>query len=45
MNSEDFKNLILRRKPRYAKSRIPIIEAFANKGNSKSENILRKQTR
>lgn len=37
MNSEAFKNLITRKKPRYAKSRIPIIKAFANKGQSKSE--------
>jgi len=37
MNSEAFKNLIARKKPRYAKSRIPILEAFANKGQSKSE--------
>lgn len=37
MNSENFKNLIKVKKPRYAKSRIPIIEAFANKGKSKSE--------
>ena len=37
MNSEDFKNLIKVKKPRYAKSRIPVLEAFANKGKSKSE--------
>jgi hypothetical protein len=37
MNSENFKNLIKVKKPRYAKSRIPIIDAFANKGKSKSE--------
>ena len=37
MNSEAFKNLITKKRPRYAKSRIPIIEAFANKGKSKSE--------
>lgn len=37
MNSEAFKNLITKRRPRYAKSRIPILEAFANKGKSKSE--------
>lgn len=37
MNSEEFKNLIKVKKPRYAKSRIPIFEAFANKGKSKSE--------
>ena len=37
MNSEDFKNLIKVKKPRYAKSIIPLLEAFANKGKSKSE--------
>ena len=37
MNSETFKNLITIKRPRYAKSRIPIINAFANKGKSKSE--------
>lgn len=37
MNSEVFKNLITKRRPKYAKSRIPVIEAFANKGKSKSE--------
>lgn len=37
MNSEAFKNLITIKRPRYAKSRIPVIEAFANKGKSKSE--------
>lgn len=37
MNSEAFKNLITLKRPRYAKSRIPVIEAFANKGKSKSE--------
>lgn len=37
MNSEAFKNIITLKRPRYAKSRIPIIEAFANKGKSKSE--------
>jgi hypothetical protein len=37
MNSEVFKNLISKRRPKYAKSRIPVIEAFANKGKSKSE--------
>ncbi len=37
MNSQDFRTQILLKKPRYAKSRIPIIEAFANKGQSKSE--------
>ena len=37
MNSEAFKNLITKRRPKYAKSRIPMIEAFANKGKTKSE--------
>lgn len=37
MNSEAFKNIIKIKKPRYANSRIPVIEAFANKGKSKSE--------
>ena len=37
MNSEAFKNLITIKRPRYAKSRIPVIEAFANKGKSKSD--------
>lgn len=37
MNSEAFKNLITLKRPRYAKSRIPVLEAFANKGKSKSE--------
>jgi hypothetical protein len=37
MNSQDFRSQILLKKPRYAKSRIPVIEAFANKGQSKSE--------
>lgn len=37
MNSQDFRTQILIKKPRYAKSRIPLIEVFANKGQSKSE--------
>lgn len=37
MNSQDFRNTILQKKPRYANSRIPILEAFANKGKSKSD--------
>ena len=37
MNSEAFKNIITLKRPRYAKSRTPVIEAFANKGKSKSE--------
>lgn len=37
MTSQEFKNIILLKRPRYAESRIPVIEAFANKGKSKSE--------
>ena len=37
MNSQDFKNNIFSKRPRYAKSRIPVFETFANKGNKKSE--------
>ncbi|UPT70971.1 MAG: ATP-binding protein [Flavobacterium sp. JAD_PAG50586_2] len=37
MNSETFKSQILIKRPRYANSRIPVIQAFANKGKSKSE--------
>lgn len=37
MNSQDFRTQILMKKPRYAKSRIPLIEVLANKGQSKSE--------
>lgn len=37
MDSTEFKNQILIKRPRYAKSRIPMMEAFANKGQSKSE--------
>jgi len=37
MNAQDFRNQILMKKPRYAESRIPVINAFANKGQSKSE--------
>lgn len=37
MNAQEFKSLILSKRPRYAKSRIPVIDAFANKGQSKSE--------
>lgn len=37
MNSQDFRTQILMKKPRYAKSRIPLIDILANKGQSKSE--------
>ena len=37
MNDQEFKSLILSKRPRYAKSKIPVIDAFANKGQSKSE--------
>ncbi|SHE83420.1 hypothetical protein SAMN05444278_106111 [Psychroflexus salarius] len=37
MTAQEFRNNILVKKPRYAKSKIPVIEAFANKGQSKSE--------
>jgi hypothetical protein len=37
MNDQEFKSLILSKRPRYAKSKIPVIEAFANKGQTKSE--------
>lgn len=37
MNAQEFREQILLKKPRYAKSRIPVLEAFANKGKSKSE--------
>ncbi len=37
MNSQDFRTQILVKKPRYAKSRIPLIEVLANKGQTKSE--------
>ena len=37
MNSEKFKNIIIQKRPRYANSRKSVIEAFANKGQSKSE--------
>jgi hypothetical protein len=37
MNAQEFKSSILSKRPRYAKSRIPVIDAFANKGQSKSE--------
>lgn len=37
MNSEEFRNAIKLKKPRYANSRSAVIKAFANKGSSKSE--------
>ena len=37
MDSQEFRNNLLSKRPRYAKSRIPVIEALANKGNKKSE--------
>lgn len=37
MTAQEFKSTILLKRPRYAKSKIPVIEAFANKGQSKSE--------
>lgn len=37
MNAQEFRSAILAKRPRYAKSRIPVMEAFANKGQSKSE--------
>lgn len=37
MNAQEFRAQILLKKPRYAKSRIPVLEAFANKGQSKSD--------
>lgn len=39
MNSQEFRDILLSKRPRYAKSRIPVIEALANKGNRKSEYI------
>lgn len=37
MNSQEFKNNLVTRRPRYANSRIPLIEALANKGSRTSE--------
>jgi len=37
MTAQEFKSAILMKRPRYANSKIPVIEAFANKGQSKSE--------
>lgn len=39
MTSQEFRDILLSKRPRYAKSRIPVIEALANKGNKKSEYI------
>lgn len=37
MTSQEFKSQILIKRPRYANSRIPLIEVLANKGSRKSE--------
>lgn len=37
MDSQDFRDSILNKRPRYAKTRIPLLEALANKGNKTSE--------
>lgn len=37
MNAQEFKNQILVKRPRYAESRIPVIEAFSEKGSRKTE--------
>lgn len=37
MNSQEFKSNLVTKRPRYANSRIPIIEALANKGARSSE--------
>lgn len=37
MNSQDFRSALMIKRPRYAKSLIPVFETFANKGNQKSE--------
>ena len=37
MTSSEFRNMILSKRPRYAKSRIPVIEALANKGTKTSK--------
>ena len=39
MDSQEFRSAILLKRPRYANSRIPVMEALANKGNKKSEYI------
>lgn len=37
MNSQEFRNTITIKRPRYANSRIPLIEVLANKGSKKTE--------
>lgn len=37
MNSQEFKSNLVTKRPRYANSRIPLIEALANKGSRSSE--------
>lgn len=37
MTAQEFKSALLMKRPRYANSKTPVIEAFANKGQSKSE--------
>lgn len=37
MNSQEFKSNLITKRPRYANSRIPLIEALANKGSRSSE--------
>jgi hypothetical protein len=37
MDSQDFRTALLLKRPRYAKSRIPVLDTFSNKGNKKSE--------
>lgn len=37
MNSQEFKSNLVTKRPRYANSRIPLIEALANKGSRTSE--------
>ena len=37
MNSQEFRSILVSKRPRYANSRIPIIEALANKGSRASE--------
>lgn len=37
MNSQEFKSNLVAKRPRYANSRIPLLEALANKGSRSSE--------
>jgi hypothetical protein len=37
MTSQEFRSSLLSKRPRYAKSRIPLLEALANKGSRSSE--------